>query len=177
MSLQRGCVEILTRLQHRNSRIHRGATVKCPFCRRAFVTASGASHHLETGSCPQATNLNRETIYEQIRIRDPGGRVTSNQLEWHREFEVSENSWNGNGYECYLCHRVFAKLATLNKHVNSGPHRENIYHCPNRNCGKNFVSLASLFNHLESESCQFMRFEAVQKQVTRFLDSSRLIGF
>jgi stress-induced morphogen len=171
------CMEMLTRLQHRNSRIHRGAAVGCPLCKRMFVTASGVSHHLETGSCPRAPNLNRETIHKMIHARDPNRFVTKNQLEWHGEFQVTDNSWNGSAYECYLCHRAFSSLAELNRHVNSGPHRQKIYHCPNRGCAKEFVRLASLFNHLESESCGFIRFEGVQKQVAGFLDSSRLIGF
>jgi hypothetical protein len=40
------------------------------------------------------------------------------------------------------------------------------------------VTLAALFNHLESESCGFVRFESVQRSAGEFLmGRQRLIGF
>jgi hypothetical protein len=143
-----------------------------------FVTASGVSHHLETGSCTHATNLNRDTIHRAIRSRDPNGVITKAQLEWHSEIEATDKCWNGYGYECYLCHSVYDSLSMLNMHVNSGPHRQSIYHCPNKGCSKEFVSLAGVFNHLESESCGFIRFEKVQRSLNGFFDGrTRLISF
>lgn len=135
------------------------------------------SHHLETGSCPNAASLNRNTIHKAIQQRDPHGLVTMKQLEWHAEVEATDRCWNGYGYECYLCHKVYNSLRDLNSHVNSGPHRQKIYHCPNRGCSKEFVSLAALFNHLESESCGFISFEKVQKSVTGILGGHRYIAF
>ncbi|KAF8251394.1 hypothetical protein K440DRAFT_647686 [Wilcoxina mikolae CBS 423.85] len=163
---------------HLNSRTHRGTSVTCPFCKRSFVTASGVSHHLETGSCSHATNLNRDSLHQMIRNRDPNGLITKKQLERHSEVEATDKCWNGYGYECYICHNVYNSLRELNRHINSGPHRQKIYHCPQRGCSKEFVSLAALFNHLESEACGFIRFEKVQRQVMGFLDGrTRLINF
>ena len=145
---------------------------------RRFTTASGVSHHLETGSCPNARTLNRETIYQEIRKRDQSGLVTIKQLEWHGKSWATEGAWNGDAYECYLCHREFARMVDLNKHINSPTHRQKIYHCPNGQCGSEFVSLAALCNHLESESCKFMRFERVQKNASNlFTGKQRLLGF
>ena len=135
------------------------------------------SHHLETGSCSRAPNINRDTIHDALQSRDPHGVITKKQLEWHSEYEVTDSSWNGYGYECYLCANVYDTLRDLNKHVNSGAHREKIYHCPNRSCSTEFVSLGGLFNHLESETCGFMKFEKVRKRVGDVLDGSRLIKF
>lgn len=28
-------------------------------------------------------------------------------------------TWNGYGYECYLCHRVFHQIHSLSQHLNS----------------------------------------------------------
>jgi hypothetical protein len=52
-----------------------------------------------------------------------------------------------------------------------------IYHCPSFTCGKEFVTLAALFNHLESESCGFTKFMRVQRSVDGFFNASRAITF
>lgn len=67
----------------------------------------------------------------------------------------------------------------LNMHLNSPKHKEKVYHCPNRRggCAKQFVSLAGLFNHLESETCSFMRFDKVQQHASMILDGRRFITF
>lgn len=168
-------------MQHLNSKIHRGTNVPCPFCKVNYVTASGLIHHLETGSCPQAPNLNRETILRMVRERDPHGVITNKQIEWHKEenvtYSASNRAFNGRHWECYLCHRTFNTIHGLNAHLNSPTHKQKVYHCPNGRCAKNFVTLAGLFNHLESESCSFMRFEKVQRQVAAVLDGRKLIAF
>ncbi|KAF7719456.1 Zinc finger C2H2 type domain-containing protein [Penicillium ucsense] len=158
---------------HLNSKIHRGTQVHCPFCSAAFVTASGLSHHLETGSCRIAPTLNRNRIAQLIRQFDPHHYITTKQIEYHSssatsttyEYEVTNAAYNGAAWECYICHREFRSSAALRQHVNSPTHQQRIYRCPNgtARCGREFVSLAALFNHLESESCGFMRFEKVVK--------------
>ncbi|KAL3429118.1 hypothetical protein BDV09DRAFT_50967 [Aspergillus tetrazonus] len=166
---------------HLNSQIHRGRNVQCPFCKVRYTTASGLSHHLETGACPRAPSLNRESIYRLVRERDPHGVITYKQIGWRNEenstYSATVQAWNGFGYECYLCHRQFINLPTLNQHLNSPAHKQKVYHCPNGRCAKSFATLAGLFNHLESESCEHMRFENVQKQVGYVLRGDRLISF
>ncbi|CAG7937571.1 unnamed protein product [Penicillium salamii] len=167
--------------QHLNSRTHRGSDVKCPFCNTGFVTPSGASHHLETGSCPGAPRLNRESIARVVQRLDTTGVIAKKQIEWHEqnvEYVANSSSWNGSGYECYLCHRNYRTLLALNQHLKSPAHAQKVYHCPNRGCAKEFTALAALFNHLESESCRFMRFENVQRvhrQLTDQITSNRRI--
>lgn len=172
--------------QHLNSRIHRGATVGCPFCGTNFTTASGVSHHLESSSCPRARNLDRISIHRAIRQRDPHGVITERLLEWHDTGCNSQwnpsSAWNGYGYECYLCRREFSKPHSLRQHVNSPAHQAPLYYCPNNNgrCGgKQFPTLAALFNHLESESCGFVKFNTVQKNVKGLLTggTQRLVAF
>ncbi|KAJ5893626.1 hypothetical protein N7495_005317 [Penicillium taxi] len=171
---------------HLNSKIHRGQDIKCPFCRTGFVTASGASHHLETGSCRNAPSLNRESIHNIIRGADQNGMITNKQIEWNSEsnsqYTVTSQAWNGDSWECYLCHKGFGSSRGLSQHLNSPIHQQKVYHCPNsRRCPKEFVSLAALFNHLESESCQFMRFEKVQQVHGQVAESlirgGRLLAF
>ncbi|KAJ5655950.1 hypothetical protein N7507_007900 [Penicillium longicatenatum] len=160
---------------HRNSRIHRGKGFHCPFCQTAFVTASGASHHVETGSCPNAPNLNRESLLKIIQASDSQGLIANKQIGWHKEenieYMVTNRAHNGYLWECYICHREFNTSRALTQHINSPVHKQKAYHCPNQNCPKEFISLAGLFSHLESESCAFMRFERVQ-QVQRSLNDA-----
>lgn len=166
----------LTSPQHLNSRIHRGQNIECPFCHTSFVTASGVSHHLESGACPKAQHFNRETILRMARRCDPNGLITTRQIEWHDEgnvqYAATKSAFNGESWECYLCHRQFRLKRALNQHLNSPVHQQKAYHCPNRQaCSKEFVSLGALFGHLESETCGFTRFANVQKVHRQLTDS------
>ncbi|CAG7966521.1 unnamed protein product [Penicillium nalgiovense] len=162
--------------QHLNSRIHRGTDIVCPFCNAGFVTASGVTHHVESGSCPNASKWNRDTIHRVIHRLDPKGIITNKQIERHNEqnirYYATDRAFNGKNWECYLCRKGFGSMAGLNAHLNSSVHKEKIYHCLNkRGCGKEFVSLAALFNHLESESCGYIRFGEVQNMHRRLNDA------
>ncbi|KAB8235671.1 hypothetical protein ETB97_010219 [Aspergillus alliaceus] len=168
---------------HLNSKVHRGRNISCPFCKDGHTAASGLAHHLERGSCPNAPTLNRDTILRILRERDPNGLITNRHIKWHKEdacqYSATEYAFNGNGWECYLCHREFRTATSLNQHLNSMAHKQKVYHCPNLKgrCAKQFTTLAALFNHLESESCSFMRFEKVQQQAGNILQGRRAITF
>ncbi|KAH7012643.1 uncharacterized protein B0I36DRAFT_256317, partial [Microdochium trichocladiopsis] len=163
--------------QHLNSRIHRGTNIACPFCDRSYATATGLIHHIETGSCPQAPNLNRDQIYRIIRSKDSHGVMTKNLLDWHGSdsYEATGRAWNGYAYECYLCHRSFTTLKGLNQHLGSPVHQQSFYHCPKRDYRQDFKNLAGLINHLESEKCGFMRFNDVQNRAQDMMRNGRLL--
>ncbi|KAL5119253.1 hypothetical protein ACEQ8H_002740 [Pleosporales sp. CAS-2024a] len=168
--------------QHMQSSIHRGNNVVCPFCKRGFATATGFTHHLETGSCPNARSLNRDSILQQVRLRDPKHIITKKLLTFGDQdstLTATEASWNPKTgmYECYLCHKGFQQLQGLNQHVNSPAHKDYVYHCPGPMCGREFRALAALFNHLESESCGTVRFDTVQKNVKGILFDKKKIAF
>ncbi|XEV05266.1 hypothetical protein FSHL1_010553 [Fusarium sambucinum] len=157
-----------------------GKGVVCPFCGANYRAASGIAHHLERGCCPCAP-LDRDTMYQEVRRRDPDGIITNHFLEWqptihYQATELAYNPYLGE-YECYLCHDSFRRLSSLNQHLESPRHQQNLYHCPNRSCFKEFTTLAGLVNHLESESCRFMRFQAIQNGMRGLVSSSRGIGF
>lgn len=152
----------------------------CQFCHGRFVTAAGLFHHLERGACPKAP-LDRMQVYEAVKRRDPNGLLTERLLKWSGSgtFEATHKSWNRNtgAFECFLCGAQFARLESLNQHLQSPKHQQNLYHCPKRSCGKKFTTLAAVLNHLESESCNFMRFEAVQESAKRIFDPGHMIAF
>lgn len=121
--------------------------------------------------------MNRDTTLHMVRQSDPHGIITNKQLEWHKEeqgqYSATDRAYNGYGWECYLCHREFNSCNALNQHANSPVHQQKVYHCPDQRvmCGKQFVSLAGLFNHFESESCGFIRFERVQQVQQQLTDT------
>ncbi|EOD52465.1 putative zinc finger protein [Neofusicoccum parvum UCRNP2] len=162
---------------------YNGTNITCHFCKRVFTTASGLSAHLESSGCPSAGSLNRANIHDKVCHRDPNGRITEKQLQQLMPENIQavvESQWNpssafnGNGYECYICHRSFVRPEYLRQHVYSPVHQQPLYHCPNKQglCGgRQFTTLAGLFSHLESETCNYMRFEDVQKAVQGCIDS------
>lgn len=125
--------------------------------------------------------MNREKILQIIRERDPKHLITNKQITWQdtqtKRYSANDSAWNGSGWSCGFCSREFRSRTALNQHFNSPIHQQKVYRCPNRGCRKEFTSLAGLFGHLESESCAFMKFETVQKQVGRVVGSSRMIAF
>ncbi|KAK1752702.1 hypothetical protein QBC47DRAFT_389129 [Echria macrotheca] len=164
---------------HRQSRVHQGQSMKCPFCLNGFVTATGLAHHLESGGCPNGPYLDRAKVWAIVRAKDPNGIISKNLLEYPttNKYEASGRTWNGYGYECYFCSREFKQLHGLNQHLNSPVHQQALYHCPNRGCGTDFRALASVINHLESETCGFMRFRAVQNKFGQIISSNRRLTF
>ncbi|KAL3458072.1 hypothetical protein BJX64DRAFT_280130 [Aspergillus heterothallicus] len=165
---------------HLISSIHRGSNITCPYCLTRYTTASGLTHHLETGSCSGAPQMNRQTIYRMVSSLD-AKKLLTNQRSWqddaNAQYFVTSKAWNGSGWECYMCHKRFTKRAGLESHLNSPVHQQKIYHCPNAKCLKEFATLAGVFNHLESEACSFMRFDRVQKQVGDVLHGRGLLTF
>ncbi|KAK6852529.1 hypothetical protein PG995_011080 [Apiospora arundinis] len=166
---------------HRNSKLHRGTPIRCPFCHEYYSAATALCQHLEKGGCPKLPNLTREQIYQVVRSKDPKGIITKNLIGWHSSVSITyyanESAWNGWAYECYLCHKTFGQIESLNRHLGSSAHQQALYHCPNRDCGKDFTTLAGLMNHLESESCGFIRFSSVQRTATDIVSGNRQIRF
>ncbi|KAF6818943.1 zinc finger protein [Colletotrichum sojae] len=165
---------------HLKSSVHRQTGISCPFCGVERGTATGLVHHLERGACPKAP-VDRDALYLAVRRRDPNGIISKKLLEFHGSpsYTATENSynWYHDAYQCYLCNNLYSKLSSLNQHLSSLAHQQNLYHCPNRQCGREFTTLAATMNHLESEKCGFMRFADVQQNVGRILDPRRMIRF
>jgi len=74
----------------------------------------------------------------------------------------------------------FAVVVFTDLRTNTPPFysdRQALYHCPNRQCGKEFKALAAVINHLESETCGAMRFGTVQRRIGDFVSGDRLLKF
>ncbi|CZR68985.1 related to zinc finger protein [Phialocephala subalpina] len=135
-----------------------------------FTTAAGVTSpqiHLESGTCPKA-NIDRHGINRMIQQLDTNHVITKMLLTYpdssNTTYIATDRSWNGRAYQCYLCSRQFASLPSLNNHMKSPVHEQNLYHCPGRGCGREYKLLSGLVQHVESESCGVMRFATVQQQ-------------
>ncbi|KAI1182638.1 hypothetical protein F5B17DRAFT_444072 [Nemania serpens] len=166
---------------HLNSRTHRNYQIQCPFCKKSHATATSLTHHVESGSCPNAAGLTRDALYKFIRNKDPGGSITNNLIGWSgsTQYEANWRSYNAEcrSWECCICHRLFGTLPSLNQHLNSPAHQEDLYHCPKQTCKKEFTTLAGFVNHLESESCGYIRFSKVQRRIQNVVGGDKLITF
>ncbi|KAK8041281.1 hypothetical protein PG994_014288 [Apiospora phragmitis] len=152
--------------QHLRSSRHQGQNIKCPFCKNCFATATGLTHHLETGACSVATGLNRDTLYKFVRSKDTGGVFTKNLLEYRGSSHYEANE------------RSTTPTAAATMPQTPATDQQSLYHCPKSGgCGKEFKSLAAIINHLESETCGFTRFENVQRGIQSVVSGDRLIMF
>ncbi|CCM05282.1 uncharacterized protein FIBRA_07494 [Fibroporia radiculosa] len=150
---------------HLKSSIHQGRTVECPGdrCSRAFPSIAALTLHLESGTCP--SRITRETLNRVVvqydrnniitnparLIGGPQGYSTSTQTV---EMWATNRAWNGDRFECYLCHREYNTLPALNQHLKSPAHADRIYRCPRgySGCGAEFRTLSALCQHVEKDT-------------------------
>ncbi|KAJ6135889.1 zinc finger protein [Penicillium capsulatum] len=154
---------------HLQSKNHRSSTSKCLFCESTFVTASAVTNHIESSSCRNAPLMNRDAVLRLVRARDPTGspQVSRRGPPPHPN---AMDSFNGQKWECCLCHRQFNNSPALKQHLLSPAHRGRDYRCPNQSkCARQFTSMSSLFNHLESHSCGYMPRSEVQAYLMQVL--------
>lgn len=150
------------------SSVHQGRNITCPFCKHNFVTASGLTIHLESGTC--SSGLNRDSINSAIQRLDTRNVITRPLLTYHNESQVgniaTERAYSRatQTYHCYLCPRQFTTLYGLNAHMKSPVHQMDIYKCPHCSCCSTFKLLSALIMHIESERCGLMRFATVQRK-------------
>ncbi|KFA80211.1 hypothetical protein S40288_09890 [Stachybotrys chartarum IBT 40288] len=194
-----------SREQHLKAKGHQAPPFECNCCDRYFGGQHAVEQHMnalghwvdedyyECDDCSETFPdeqelhdhengmLHNSTAQPCLRSRDPNSFLTKKLLTMSNEgnYEATESAFNTweNAYECYFCHRRFERIGSLNQHLNSPAHKENLYHCPNSRCGKDFGTLAAVVNHWESESCGFLGFEAVQETTKRIIDPRRMISF
>ncbi|KAI6163665.1 hypothetical protein EDD17DRAFT_428516 [Pisolithus thermaeus] len=168
---------------HLNSSTHQPKNVPCPFrgCDTTFVSKSALVLHLESGGC--RSGATRQKVNQYIRDMDRSGVIIdSSRLltagdNTSVDYIATDLSWNGRAYECVLCHSHFAALIDLNRHLASPRHQSKIYKCPLSTCGVRFRTLSALCQHVESEKCGIMKFQAVKSTLDKLLTGVGRIGY
>lgn len=156
---------------HLRSTLHAGATVPCPGkkCNKMFVSGAALVLHLESGTCP--SRITREQVNrvaakydKQHIITNPARMIAYGDNGGGQSVTTwaTERAWNGVRYECFLCHREYRTLESLNQHLASPAHEEKMYRCPRgySGCGAEFKTLSALCQHVESEQCNIRRFNS-----------------
>jgi len=170
-----------------HSSIHKPKNVRCPMrgCNLAFVSASALTLHLEAGTCN--SGIDRHMINRYVVEHDHSNLITrkmitggSNDIYNPPTYIASDRAWNGMAYECYLCHRDFRTLVSLNAHLASPRHSspaQKLYKCPNGGCANEFNTLSGLVQHIERGSCGVRRFAAVQTAIDGLTNGFKTLTF
>ncbi|KAK7692187.1 hypothetical protein QCA50_003810 [Cerrena zonata] len=171
---------------HLRSSIHQPRRLKCPgrSCDATFVTEAHLVLHCESGTCP--SGVTRQAVDRVVASIDRGNVITDPR----RMIESSNSpvtqtwatgrSWNGEAYECFLCHKEYRSLSSLNQHLQSAAHQDKKYRCPPAwdGCNAQFKTLSGLMQHVESGSCDVERFRRrFTKVITDITDGMRMLTF
>lgn len=142
--------------------------------------ASAIAQHIESGACHQS--INRHTVTRAIHelgiipTISIDRRITGGNTHVTRAittYSATERAFNSrlNAYECYLCHKLFSSLNSLNTHLDSPAHDSKEFKCPK--CRKQYSLISGLVQHIESEVCGLARFKGVQDQMQDLTGSFR----
>ncbi|KAH9971824.1 hypothetical protein BGW80DRAFT_420889 [Lactifluus volemus] len=109
--------------QHLLSNYHNPSTLTCPGlnCNRSFSSSARLMLHLESGSCP--SGMTRKELDRRVVGADRNNVITnpSRLLCGPSGCEppvttrvwATARSYNGESYECFLCHATYRTLAAL----------------------------------------------------------------
>jgi hypothetical protein len=168
-------------IQHLNSSKHRPKNITCPGkgCGAQFISQSALLLHLEEGGCKSGATRHALNCLVAERdtnhfITNPNRMITGPTQTW-----ATNRAWNGDAFECYLCHKEYQTLVRLNQHLASPTHEQPIYHCPKlgHGCKSQFKALSALCQHIESGSCGVMRFKIVQDSINNLTRGVNRITF
>ncbi|KIK69147.1 hypothetical protein GYMLUDRAFT_53628 [Collybiopsis luxurians FD-317 M1] len=153
--------------QHSNSQVHRSRDITCPLCSESFKMVSAIAQHIESGGCH--SKINRHTVTRAVQSLNLiptisiNRRITGGSTVRTITYVASERAFNGRAYECYLCHRAFNTLNSLNTHLSSPAHDSKEFRCPK--CRREFSQISGLVHHIESEACGIARFETIRNEM------------
>ncbi|KAF8867574.1 hypothetical protein BD779DRAFT_1397994, partial [Infundibulicybe gibba] len=108
--------------QHQRSKVHAiQRTFDCPLCLKPFGLPSSITQHIESG-CHKITRHQVTAAVHSLKVVPTisiSRRLQGPTNPTHSivSYSATELSFNGVAYECYLCHRTFNKLASLNSHL------------------------------------------------------------
>ncbi|KAF8871913.1 hypothetical protein CPB85DRAFT_1351001 [Mucidula mucida] len=118
--------------QHDASRVHKAADIKCPLCPRLFKAPSDIAGHIEAGGCD--ARISRHHVAAAVHALKLTPTISINRRITGACVQRSYGQ-----YECYLCHRQFRTLSSLNTHLVSPAHDAEQFKCPSRTCGRRFT--------------------------------------
>lgn len=164
--------------QHRESSVHKPRIINCVGrdhgCTKTFISISALVLHAESGTCP--AGITRKQVNDFVVRNDRKNLITNPKrllkdgsgscyAPSEPEYRATVRSWNGSGYECYLCNREFSTLQALNVHLSSPKHAASIYRCPLSTCETEYSVLSALIQHVEWGNCGVRR----NRQVENFM--------
>ncbi|KAK7458015.1 hypothetical protein VKT23_009923 [Stygiomarasmius scandens] len=141
---------------------------KCPLCRRDFKFPSAVADHIESGACSNG-KVTRHHVTAAVHAMNISPsititkRIAGSAVPTVTAYAATELAFNGKAYECYLCHRTFSTLKTLNTHLSSPAHDAQEFKCPHDKCKRKFKVLSALIRHIESECCGLAKLQSVRK--------------
>lgn len=166
--------------------IHKAKDLPCLMrgCQKRFASHSDVVLHLESGACKSGVNRHMIDTYVLKHdvhnvITNPRRMIASHGYTPPATYTATARAWNGSSWECYFCHLEFPTKSQLNQHLASPKHSASankIYKCPNSTCGKNFVTLSGLGQHIETGSCGVQRFKAVKRAIDDLMGSMKRLA-
>ncbi|TFK29516.1 hypothetical protein FA15DRAFT_582328, partial [Coprinopsis marcescibilis] len=157
---------------HSRSLAHVNRHIPCRVsgCEKHLKSPSGVAHHLESNV---HNHIHRNAVTAAAQTIDiiPAislkNRIAGDGIGTApatvTSYVATAAAWNGKHFECFLCHRGFKELQSLNQHLNSASHDGDEFKCPNAKCGRSFTLISGFVQHLESRSCKLADIKRIQE--------------
>ncbi|EIM79710.1 uncharacterized protein STEHIDRAFT_69223 [Stereum hirsutum FP-91666 SS1] len=129
--------------------------LECPICAKTFATPSCMADHIEyDGACHysgrnQVRQSSTACPPKVKSYRSSTSRLNDVASSVHADYVNNARPFNGDSYQCYLCHRTFRTLKGLHSHLESLAHDRRDLRCPK--CKAWFSTASSLTDHIEKE--------------------------
>lgn len=167
--------------KHSSSRVHDSRKFECPLCSTAFNVPSAIAHHIESGCHGYSRHQVTDAVHRAVDTFNITPSISisrriqgSSAPRTITQYSATEVAFNGQAYECYLCHNTFLTLGSLNAHLGSAAHDANEFKCPK--CKGKFTLVSALVQHIESEACGMAKFKEVDDYATALTEQfSRLL--
>lgn len=138
-------------------------------CEGMFKSPSGVAHHLESNT---HEGIHRHTVTAVAQTMEIVPEISLNKrnaldastITPLISYEADEASFNGQHFKCVLCpKKEFKSIDALHAHLNSPAHDADEFKCPKKGCGREFVLISALTQHIESETCGLTNIVEVQQ--------------
>lgn len=178
---------IPSRSQHLNSSKHKPAIVPCPMlrCTKKLISTTALILHFESDSC--ISGMTSSDLDYYVLAWDKNHFITQKRIgpascTPPTTYTATNQAWNPSTgvFECPMCPRDFKNLASLNQHLASPVHTslgDNMYHCPNGDCGKGTRTFGALSQHIADGTCGAGNLREVEQAMDALVGGMRSIAF